>query len=134
MNYQLIEQEIYDYYINGKLRIHYTSLKFEENKPNKGTLGKYLFFNSDRELLIKELKTICKKYKLSCFRVSKKNSNRGMYSYVGAIYDSSNRYSDSIQIEVLKRGLVSYYRYWKPQSLSDNNKYSSAYLKSTTND
>lgn len=132
-NYEIVEQEIYDYYINViNYPIHYNKIKHEESKENKGNLGKYLLFNFNREELIEEALLIADTFNLSLFRISKVNSNNGMYSYVASIYDYENRYSINIRKFFESNYLNSYFRLWKSQHKSDRGIYSIQYLKSIT--
>jgi len=130
--YQIITSDHYDYYLNIKFRANYNAIKYQETLPNKGTLGKYLFFNKDREELIREVTTIAKRFHLSTFRVSKVSTDRGMYSFVASIFDDKDNYSLTLKNYINDESVNSYYRHWKLQNKSDKGMYSSQYLQPKT--
>lgn len=123
-----IEKHIqYDYYINDKFYGHYCKIR-DEKKAAESTLGKYLFFHSDRDKLILEVTKIAKHYKLSVFRVSTKSNLNGMYSYVAGIYDFKDNYSKDLRQYCIDNNLSSFYRFWKTQDKTNKKLYSKQFL------
>ncbi len=123
-----IKKEDFTFYIVEKNMKHYQELKEEEAKPNCGLMGKYLLFSDNPQYLYDAAKHVCLRFDLSVFAISNKDGNKGKFSYVCKIYDTSDKFSRLIPRYIDLEKIQ--YRYYKLESLSRKGIYSQQYINS----
>lgn len=97
----------------------------ELKKEKHGTIGKYLFFSDDRDLLVTFAKKILKKYLINHAKISLLSNNKeDGFDFVLCIYDSSPKLKNILKSTNPKIK----YRYWKSDKDTLENKYSKEFL------
>lgn len=107
---EFLQESLWTWIINKECPSeHIKSMEEEVKKEFHGSIGKYLFFSSDKELLVELAQELLIKYKLHHAKVP--TSMRPGYSkYVLCVYDVGENFSDEMkqyQTETIEYG------YWR---------------------
>ena len=118
------------YLINNEAEENYKEINIELNRPNHGTIGKYLFFSDNKDELLTLGKELLVKYNLYNAKVPMSDTpNKSVgFGFVLCVYDSEPRFKTEFRQYGDNKRIN--YRYWKSDSDTLSGSYSKEYLDS----